>query len=57
LKDDLLSSYDSGDGVHVNAAGATALALLRKTVRNTYYGLGLNNRARTSLGGNRLSVG
>jgi len=31
--DDLLSAYNSGDGVHLNAAGAAALALLRKNVR------------------------
>jgi hypothetical protein len=57
LKDDLLTAYNSGDGVHLNATGAAALAVLRKAARNVYYGIGITRRMRTSLGGNRLSLG
>jgi len=38
-KDDLKSIYNSGDGVHINATGAAALAGLRKAVRDNYFGL------------------
>jgi len=57
LKDDLKTSYDSGDGVHPNATGAAALAALRKAARNAYFGIGATGPRRTSLGGNRLSLG
>lgn len=40
LFDDLKSSYNSGDGVHINSTGAAALAALRVTARSSYYGGG-----------------
>jgi len=37
LGDDLNSAYDSGDGVHPNAAGAAVIAASRAAVRAAYY--------------------